>query len=170
MHRDEFLTDFKAHGRIVIVGASLAGLSAAETLRVEGFVGALTIIGDEPDLPYDRPPLSKGVLTGWLPVDHTNLAQVVDLDARWLLGKSATGLDLREKRVHLADGQNVEYDRVLIATGTRARPWPNPVEAALDGVFTLRTRSDARRLRQRLAVEWIRRSGAGTPARVAAAL
>jgi NADPH-dependent 2,4-dienoyl-CoA reductase/sulfur reductase-like enzyme len=63
----------------------------------------------------------------------------------------ATGLGLRAKRVELADGQNVEYDRMLIATGTRARPWPNLAEAALDGVFTLRTRSDAQRLRLRLA-------------------
>ncbi len=151
MHRDDFLADFKAHGRIVIVGASLAGQSAAETLRAEGFAGPLTIIGDEPDLPYDRPPLSKGVLTGWLPAEHTTLAQTVPLDAEWRLGVPATGLDLRAKRVELADGQNVEYDRMLIATGTRARPWPNPAEAALDGVFTLRTRSEAQRLRQRLA-------------------
>jgi NADPH-dependent 2,4-dienoyl-CoA reductase/sulfur reductase-like enzyme len=151
MHRDDFLSDFKAHGRIVIVGASLAGHSAAEALRAGGFVGPLTIIGDEPDLPYDRPPLSKSVLTGWLPAEHTSLAQTVPLDAEWRLGVAANGLDLRAKQVHLADGQSVDYDRLLIATGTRARPWPNPAEAALDGVFTLRTRADARRLRQRLA-------------------
>lgn len=152
MHRDDFLATFKAHGRIVIVGASLAGLTAAETLRAEGFVGPLTIIGDEPDLPYDRPPLSKSVLTGWLPAEHTALPRwetVAGVD--WRLGVAATGLDLSGKRVHLADGQSVEFDRVLIATGTRARPWPNPSEAVLDGVFTLRTRSDAQRLRQRLA-------------------
>jgi NADPH-dependent 2,4-dienoyl-CoA reductase/sulfur reductase-like enzyme len=152
VRRQDLLTDFKAHGRIVIVGASLAGLSAAETLRAEGFVGPLTIIGDEHDLPYDRPPLSKGVLTGSLPADHTALPcweTIHGVD--WRLGVAATGLDLRAKQVHLADGQNVEYDRLLIATGTRARPWPNPAETALDGVFTLRTRSDAGRLRKRLA-------------------
>ena len=64
---------FKAEGRIVIVGASLAGLRAAEALRDEGFRGPLTIIGDEPHEPYDRPPLSKQVLTGWVPADHTKL-------------------------------------------------------------------------------------------------
>jgi 3-phenylpropionate/trans-cinnamate dioxygenase ferredoxin reductase component len=151
MHRDALLADFKAGGRIVIVGASLAGLTAAETLRAEGFLGALTIIGDESEPPYDRPPLSKSVLTGWLPADHTGLPQTVPLDAEWLLGVPATGLDVRAKQVHLGSGQTVEYDRVLIATGVRARQWPKPAEAALDGVFTLRTRADAARLRQRLA-------------------
>ncbi len=93
MHRDDFLADFEAHGRIFIVGASLAGLSAAETLRAKGFSGPLTISGDEPELPYDRTPLSKGVLTGWLSAEHTTLAQTVPLDAEWLLGVAATGLD-----------------------------------------------------------------------------
>jgi NADPH-dependent 2,4-dienoyl-CoA reductase/sulfur reductase-like enzyme len=151
VRRDDLLADFKAHGHIVIVGASLAGLTAAETLRAQEFVGPLTIIGDETDVPYDRPPLSKSVLTGWLPVEHTTLTQTVPLDAGWLLGVAASGLDLHAKRVHLADGRKIEYDRLLIATGTRARPWPKPAEAALGGVFTLRTRSDARALRQRLA-------------------
>jgi len=143
---------FKDSGRIVIVGASLAGLSAAETLRAEGFTGPLTLIGDEPYLPYDRPPLSKSVLTGWIPADHTQLPWCQPVDSvEWRLGVAATGLDLAAKRVHLADGHAVAYDRLLIATGTRARPWPNPAEAALDGVFTLRGRDDAKLLRQRLA-------------------
>ena len=67
------VTAFKTSGRIVIVGASLAGLRAAEALRNEGFSGPLTIIGDEPHEPYDRPPLSKQVLKGWVPADHTKL-------------------------------------------------------------------------------------------------
>jgi NADPH-dependent 2,4-dienoyl-CoA reductase/sulfur reductase-like enzyme len=150
--RDDLLADFKGRGRIVIVGASLAGLSAAETLRAEGFDGSLTIIGDEPDLPYDRPPLSKAVLTGWIPPDDTALPRWETLDGvDWRVGVAATGLDLRAKKVQLADGQGVEFDRLLIATGTRARPWSNPAEAALDGVVTLRKRADARRLRERLA-------------------
>jgi NADPH-dependent 2,4-dienoyl-CoA reductase/sulfur reductase-like enzyme len=139
-------------GRIVIVGASLAGLTAAETLRAEGFRGRLTLIGDEPYLPYDRPPLSKSVLTGWIPAEHTQLPRFDTLtDVEWRLGVAATGLDLSAMRVHLADGSTVPYDRLLIATGTRARPWPNPDEAKLDGVFTVRGRDDAQQLRRRLA-------------------
>ena len=140
-----------ATNRVVIVGASLAGLHAAEALREEGFAGRLTLIGDEPHEPYDRPPLSKSVLSGWLPVEHTALPRSRDLDARWLLGVPATGLDRAARRVLLADGRQVGFDRLLIATGTRARPWPHPEEGALDGVFTLRDRDDAARLRARLA-------------------
>ncbi len=145
---------FTRGGRIVIVGASLAGITAAETLRAEGFTGPLTVIGDEPYLPYDRPPLSKAVLTGWVPADHTQLPRRETLTGvEWRLGVPATGLDLSGKRVRLADGQTVPYDRLLIATGTRARQWPNPTQAALEGVFTVRGRDDALRLRQRLAAK-----------------
>jgi NADPH-dependent 2,4-dienoyl-CoA reductase/sulfur reductase-like enzyme len=138
-------------GRIVIVGASLAGLRAVEVIREAGFTGPLTLIGDEPYPPYDRPPLSKTVLSGWLPVAHATLPQFVPLDAEWRPGVPATGLDLAGGRVLLGDGQTVPFDRLLIATGTRARPWPQPGEAALDGVFTIRTREDAARLREGLA-------------------
>jgi len=141
--------------RIVIVGASLAGLTAAETLRSMGFTGSLTLIGDEPYLPYDRPPLSKAVLAGYLPAQHTQLPrhQTSGPDVEWRLGVAATGLDLAAKQVRLADGHVVDYDRVLIATGARARPWPNPDEAALEGIFTVRGREDSRRLRERLAAK-----------------
>jgi NADPH-dependent 2,4-dienoyl-CoA reductase/sulfur reductase-like enzyme/ferredoxin len=142
---------FRRSGRIVIVGASLAGLRAAATLRDEGFTGPLTLIGDEPYQPYDRPPLSKQVLEGWVAAEHTALPRSDELNARWLLGIPATGLDSAGRQVHLADGGTVDYDRLLIATGTRARPWPTQSEAALDGVFVLRTRDDAAGLRRRLA-------------------
>ncbi|AWN25183.1 FAD-dependent oxidoreductase [Streptomyces sp. NEAU-S7GS2] len=137
-------------GRIVIVGASLAGLRAAETLREKGFTGSLTLVGEEPQPPYDRPPLSKQVLLGRVPADRTGLPRRRDVEAQWRLGVRATGLDPIGKRVLLADGEEVPFDRLLIATGTRARPWPNPAEAALDGVFTLRTSDEARRLAERL--------------------
>jgi NADPH-dependent 2,4-dienoyl-CoA reductase/sulfur reductase-like enzyme len=148
---DRSASAFAREGRVVIVGASLAGLRAAETLRAEGFTGQLTLVGDEAERPYDRPPLSKSVLAGKLPVDHTTLPQFVPLDAEWRLGVPAAGLDLEQKEVTLGDGARVPYDRVLIATGVRARPWPNREEAALDGVIAIRTREDSRRLREYLA-------------------
>ena len=142
---------FRRSGRIVIVGASLAGLAAAAVMRREGFTGSLTVIGDEPVQPYDRPPLSKQVLGGWIPADHTGLPGVGEVNARWVLGVPATGLDQVAKQVLLGDGSTVEYDRLLIATGTRPRPWPNDAEADLDGVFVLRSPDEAAGLGQRLA-------------------
>ena len=142
---------FRRTGSIVIVGASLAGLEAAATLRREGFAGSLTLIGDEQCEPYDRPPLSKQVLEGWVPAQRTALPEPGMLDAQWRLGVAATGLDLGRKQVLLADGEEVGFDRLIIATGVRPRPWPNPTEAALDGVFVLDTRTDAAGLQQRLA-------------------
>ena len=137
---------FRAEGRIVIVGASLAGLRAAEALREKGFRGELTIIGDEPHEPYDRPPLSKQVLKGWVPADHTKLPRLRPVDATWRLGIAAAGLDRSNNQVLLANGEKVDYDRLLIATGVRARPWFNPEEAALQGLFTVRTAEDAAKL------------------------
>src|ERR1700739_2095418 len=110
---------FKDNGRIVIVGASLTGLRAAEALRDEGFRGHLTIIGDEPDEPYDRPPLSKQVLKGWVPADHTKLPRLRQVDAEWRLGVAATALDRANRLVRLADGSEVPGDRLLIATRVR---------------------------------------------------
>ncbi|WP_333772453.1 NAD(P)/FAD-dependent oxidoreductase [Streptomyces sp. IBSBF 3136] len=147
----ELVREFRAGGRIVIVGASLAGLRAAEALREAGFTGSLTIIGDEPYEPYDRPPLSKQVLKGWVPADHTRLPRMREVDADWRLGVAAVGLDRSTKHVRLADGEQVPYDRLLIATGTRARQWPNPAEAALHGVHAIRSRDDAEQLQKEMA-------------------
>jgi NADPH-dependent 2,4-dienoyl-CoA reductase/sulfur reductase-like enzyme len=149
----DLVTEFKTNGRIVIVGASLAGLRAAETLRDEGFNGSLTIIGDEKHEPYDRPPLSKQVLKGWVRADHTLLPRLRKVDADWRLGVAATGLDRVNKQVRLANGDQVPFDRLLIATGTRARPWFNPKEAELEGLFTLRTSDDAAKLQAALAAK-----------------
>ncbi len=142
---------FKRSGRIVIVGASVAGLHAAERLREEGFAGSLTLVGEEPHEPYDRPPLSKQVLAGSVPSADTSLPRHRDIDAQWRLGVAATGLDLAGKQVQLADGARIGFDKLLIATGVRARPWPNAAEAALAGVLTLRTREDSATLRALLA-------------------
>jgi NADPH-dependent 2,4-dienoyl-CoA reductase/sulfur reductase-like enzyme len=143
---------FSGSGRIVIVGASLAGLRAAETVRAEGFRGPLTLVGDERHLPYDRPPLSKAVITGRFPAAHVELPRRATLaDVEWRLGAAATGLDVLARRLHIADGRAIEFDRMLIATGTRARPWPEPAEARLAGVFTLRTLDDAEQLHRCLA-------------------
>ncbi|AEW98957.1 NAD(P)/FAD-dependent oxidoreductase [Streptantibioticus cattleyicolor] len=151
MAGDDAVRALRRDGRIVIVGASLAGLRAAEQLRDEGFTGSLTVIGDEPYEPYDRPPLSKQVLLGRVRPEDTGLPRRRPVDAHWRLGVAATGLDLDGKRVLLADGDAVEFDRLLIATGVRSRPWPHETEAALDGVHVLRTRDDAARLTRRLA-------------------
>jgi NADPH-dependent 2,4-dienoyl-CoA reductase/sulfur reductase-like enzyme len=141
---------FAPPSRIVVAGASLAGLSAAEALRRLGYCGDLVLVGDEPHPPYDRPPLSKQVLTRRLSTD-TALPQPRDLDIDWRLGLAARGVDLIGRRLELANGDALDYDRLLIATGTHARPWPKPDEAAVDGVLTLRRRDDAQRLASRLA-------------------
>lgn len=147
---DTALDQLKRSGRIVVVGASLAGLRAAETMREKGFAGSLTLIGDEPHEPYDRPPLSKQVLLGHADAERTALPRRRDIDAEWRLGVPASGLDMAARTVKLADGDEVPYDRLLIATGVRARPWPNEAEGELDGVFTLRTRDDGAALARAL--------------------
>jgi NADPH-dependent 2,4-dienoyl-CoA reductase/sulfur reductase-like enzyme len=132
---------------VTVVGASLAGLSAARALRAQGFTGRLTVVGAEPHRPYDRPPLSKEFLAGTC--DEAELAldrPGEELDAEWLLGTVAVGLDLRERTVLLADGRAVPAEGVVVATGAVARTLPG----ALAGVHTLRTVDDARALRAEL--------------------
>jgi 3-phenylpropionate/trans-cinnamate dioxygenase ferredoxin reductase component len=108
--------------RIVIVGASLTGLHAAEALREGGFTGSLTLVGEEPHLPYDRPPLSKQVALGMIGHECTTLPRNCAVDARWRLGTRAVGVDLATHTVALANGERESFDRLLIATGMRARP------------------------------------------------
>ncbi|MFI9047035.1 NAD(P)/FAD-dependent oxidoreductase [Streptomyces sp. NPDC053427] len=151
MSADADVQALRRKGRIVIVGASLAGLRAAETLRDQGFTGSLTLVGDEPYEPYDRPPLSKQVLLGLECAEDTALPRRRDIDAEWRLGVAAAGLDRAANQVRLANGDALPYDRLLITTGTKARPWFHPEEAALDGVFVLRTRDDSARLYRHLA-------------------
>ncbi len=137
---------------IVIVGASLAGVRAAETLRTNGFAGALTIIGAETHMPYDRPPLSKNFLAGDWDADRIALRKADDLSAlniNWMLGTSATSLHTDSSVVTLADGSQVSYDGLIIATGGLVRRLPNQPDIA--GVHVLRTLDDATALRDELA-------------------
>jgi 3-phenylpropionate/trans-cinnamate dioxygenase ferredoxin reductase subunit len=136
--------------RIVIVGASLAGLRSAEALRREGFDGLLTVIGDEPHLPYDRPPLSKGILTGAVAPSELALRQQLDLDVNWLLGDPVRQLDPASRVVRLARAGAVPYDGLVAATGASPRALPG-VPPTLQGVHVLRKLEDAVRLRDVLA-------------------
>ncbi|MGI5472102.1 NAD(P)/FAD-dependent oxidoreductase [Streptomyces sp. CA-132043] len=131
-------------GRIAVVGASAAGLAAVEALRRGGWTGTLTLIGDEPHLPYDRPPLSKQLLSGDWQADRLGLRTEVQLDTLDLdlrLGTRATALDAATRTVTLADGERLECDGVIVATGVRARTLPGLADAA--GIHTLRTLDDA---------------------------
>jgi NADPH-dependent 2,4-dienoyl-CoA reductase/sulfur reductase-like enzyme len=140
------------HDNIVIVGASLAGLRAAEELRTLGHDGRITIVGDEPHRPYDRPPLSKQVLAGTKPPASTALAvgrgTLDDLALDWRLGESATGLDLAARAVRLAGGEELPYDGLVIATG--ASPKRLPGTDHLEGVHTLRSLDDCEAIRTAL--------------------
>lgn len=136
---------------LVIVGASLAGLRAAEAVRAEGWSGSVTLIGAEEHLPYDRPPLSKAALQAGTDQAFTPLRSAAelrdDLRVRTLLGTRATGLDTASRQVLLADG-SVPYDAVIVATG--AAPILLPGSKGLRGVHTLRTRDDALGVRRAL--------------------
>ncbi|MDQ0382755.1 NAD(P)/FAD-dependent oxidoreductase [Amycolatopsis thermophila] len=136
---------------VVIAGASVAGLSVAETLRREGFTGRITMIGEEKHLPYDRPPLSKEILSGKWPRERASLREPSAIDALGLdlrLGVRATGLDDQARRVRLSDETAVDYDELVIATGARARCLPGAEGIA--GVHVLRTLDDALALRVQL--------------------
>jgi NADPH-dependent 2,4-dienoyl-CoA reductase/sulfur reductase-like enzyme len=134
--------------RVLIVGASAAGLSTAEALRRKGYTGELTLLGDEPHPPYDRPPLSKQVLSGaWEPGRATlRAAGVLEaLNARFVLGDAATSLDVAARAVRTASGAVLSADAVVLATGARPRSLPG--QAGLRGAHVLRTLDDAVALR-----------------------
>jgi NADPH-dependent 2,4-dienoyl-CoA reductase/sulfur reductase-like enzyme len=136
----------------VIIGASLAGAKAAETLREEGFEGAVVLIGTEEEYPYERPPLSKGYLLGkdaresiFPLADGWYAEHGVDLRR----GVTVTSIDRAGHRVSLAGGESVPYDRLLITTGASPRRLNIP-GADLDGVRYLRTVGDSERLKAAL--------------------
>ncbi len=133
---------------VTVVGASLAGLNAAEALRREGFDGPVTLIGAEAHLPYDRPPLSKQVLAGdWEP-ERAALTDSEELESDGIearLGVRATALDLAARELTLHTGETVAFDGLVVATGARCRTMPGTEE--LDGVHVLRSLDDCLALR-----------------------
>ena len=133
---------------VTIVGASLAGLNAAEALRREGFDGPVTLIGAESHLPYDRPPLSKQVLAGdWEP-ERAALTESEELEEDGVearLGVRATALDLDARQLTLHTGETVEFDGLVIATGARCRTMPGT--EGIGGVHVLRSLDDCLALR-----------------------
>ncbi len=136
---------------VVVVGASLAGLRAAETLRTDGFEGRLALVGAEVHLPYDRPPLSKKLLAGdWEPdrIELRRSHEYEDLDLELHLGVRAEALDIASRTVRLSDGSGVSYDGVILATGATPRRLPG--QPQLPGIFELRTLDDSLALRAAL--------------------
>jgi phthalate 3,4-dioxygenase ferredoxin reductase component len=137
--------------RVVIVGSSVGGVRAARALRAEGYPGRIILVGEEPELPYDRPPLSKQVLTGVWPAERAGLltaqaAVAAGIELR--LGVAARALDPDARRLELADGEVLRYDDLVIATGAAARPSPWQPQA---GLYQLRTLADCRALKERFA-------------------
>jgi 3-phenylpropionate/trans-cinnamate dioxygenase ferredoxin reductase subunit len=139
---------------VVIVGSGIAGASAAQTLRADGFRGRVVVIGDEPSPPYRRPAVSKDLLSGATTAEKNTLKPDsfwANSDIELITGATAVGLDTRARRLTLSSGDTLHYSALLLATGGRAR--------RLDGVsgaqvFTLRSMRDAESLR-----ESIRRTG-----------
>ncbi len=135
---------------IAVVGAGLAGLRACEGLRERGFEGRISLIGDEAHLPYDRPPLSKQFLAGTWEAGRVLLRSpetlaLLGLDVRLGPSHAAVGLDLEARQVRLASGEKVEFDGVVLATGSYARRLPGISD--LPGAHVLRTLDDAEALR-----------------------
>jgi NADPH-dependent 2,4-dienoyl-CoA reductase/sulfur reductase-like enzyme len=127
---------------VLIVGGGAAGLAAVETLRAEGYAGALTLVCEEPELPYDRPPLSKQVLTGAWEPERTRFreaAHYAELGVRLVRGR-AGALDVDGRTVYLSDGYPLRFDGLIIATGVRPRRLPAGHELA--GVHVLRDHPD----------------------------
>jgi 3-phenylpropionate/trans-cinnamate dioxygenase ferredoxin reductase subunit len=136
---------------VLVVGASLAGWRAVEGLRAEGFEGTISLVGEERHLPYDRPPLSKQVLSGKWPPEKAVLAdkrRSSELRVHEVLGRRAVALDVEARRVELDDGSVLEGDAVVVATGAVPRTLPGTESLGQsDGLFTLRTLDDSLALR-----------------------
>ena len=139
-------------GRVVIVGAGHAGGTAAALLRQQGWTGPITLVGEEPLAPYQRPPLSKAWLKGEAEAGSLLLKPdsfYPDKDIALPLNRKVTGLDRGRKTVTLSDNSTLIYDKLILATGARPRRLPVP-GADLDGVLELRNAADADRLKSLL--------------------
>jgi 3-phenylpropionate/trans-cinnamate dioxygenase ferredoxin reductase component len=143
---------------VVVVGASLAGLRAAEALRAQEFRGRIILIGAEPHLPYDRPPLSKQFLAGTWGLDRVRLRDEDKLESLGLelrLGCEVTGLDVDGHHVEVGgDGESVAYDGLVIATGARPRTLTGT--AGVAGIHCLRTLDDSMAIASATAAEGTR--------------
>ena len=140
---------------VVVVGAGLAGAKVVEALHDEGFDGKVTLIGDESYRPYERPGLSKEVLQGKAEPDSLYVHEegyYAHAGVETHFGDAAVGCDLTGRRVRLASGSEVPYDRLVLATGSRARAVRLP-GAELAGVRTLRTMGDGLALRADLEAQ-----------------
>jgi NADPH-dependent 2,4-dienoyl-CoA reductase/sulfur reductase-like enzyme len=127
----------------------MGGLRAAEQLRAAGWRGAVTVVGEEPHLPYNRPPLSKEVLAGKAPFESLAFALRESVeDVEWLLGTRVTGADLEDRWVELEDGERLGFDGLVVATGMRPRRLRCP--GPTTGRHTVRTLADAEGLREAL--------------------
>ena len=137
--------------QVVVVGAGVAGIRATETLRQNGYDGALTIVGAERHAPYHRPPLSKKLLSGQVHRAGIDMAPQFDTDARMFRGATAVGLDMSARTIQVRDdGQNLSlsFDGLVIASGAQPREWPGG--RTPDGVLMLRTVEDCLAIRERL--------------------
>jgi 3-phenylpropionate/trans-cinnamate dioxygenase ferredoxin reductase component len=137
----------------VIVGASLAGAKAAETLREEGFDGRVVLVGAESHRPYERPPLSKGYLQGEAERDSVYVhgeGFYAEQEIELMRGREVTAIDPAARTATLSDGESLGWDRLLLATGAEPRTLPIP-GADLEGVHLLRTLDDSDRLREMIA-------------------
>ena len=134
---------------VVIVGTSVAGIRTAQALRMHGYAGTITLVGEEVHPPYDKPPLSKQHLITGTPVALVAPDDLAALDLDLRLGVRASALDPQARIVHLADGGELSYATLVIATGVRPRTLPGAESIA--GVHTIRTADDAAALRAALA-------------------
>ena len=135
--------------RVAIVGAGLGGLRAAESLRANGFAGEIVVVGDEPHMPYNRPPLSKEALKGGVDVSALEFRRKASVDdVTWQLGQAVTGCDLAAGVLTLADGSTMNFDGLVAASGIRPRDFNIP--GPRQGRFFLRDAGDAAALKEKL--------------------